>query len=485
MLKKGKYKRKTQRRENRVNPMQIPEAAVTTTARDHLHQRQRMANVSGSKDEDFPPLASTSTSSGTSTPSVTTRPRPSSSRVSTPVAVSTPTVPTPQASYIAPHSDSDNSDNEMEHESSVASIHSNRSTPTPPQTGGVIDPMVLALLRKDNPNVDIARMLELQQSSLSSYSQPVPTPVPKHDPHRPGPSGTSTTSVLPPPSMEVQQEYAPECPICSEDLSKVQSTMIAACMHQFCVQCLTGHVESEIKSGQPQPRCPENCDQLMLDEEVIDLLGPEKAGIFQGRLVEQADSKNMVYCQNPKCREATFIEDEASIESIKQQPFRCGRCKNVSCLKCSLFPYHNEQTCEEYKRSQLSAGDRQALEEEESQAFIEKMKHQGTFIHCPNQTCPALIEKNDGCNHMKCKKCKYDFCYVCLNAWSQHPHAYFSCPLMKCPLCHRTARRIAGYKGRCEGQGDWGNKLHAPHEFCVKDKVTWGSGCCKHYDVKI
>ncbi len=30
------------------------------------------------------------------------------------------------------------------------------------------------------------------------------------------------------------------------------------------------------------------------------------------------------------------------------------------------------------------------------------------------------IEKTEGCNHMCCKKCKHDFCWVCLDNWKCH-----------------------------------------------------------------
>ena len=67
---------------------------------------------------------------------------------------------------------------------------------------------------------------------------------------------------------------------------------------------------------------------------------------------------------------------------------------------------------------------------------------------CPNQNCNAPIQKNEGCNHMKCYKvtsflfllllstniftfkCKLDFCWVCLEPWKKHSSTtggYFQC----------------------------------------------------------
>jgi len=43
---------------------------------------------------------------------------------------------------------------------------------------------------------------------------------------------------------------------------------------------------------------------------------------------------------------------------------------------------------------------------------------------CPK--CQSTIEKNGGCNHMTCRKCKHEFCWVCMEPWQDHKD-YYSC----------------------------------------------------------
>lgn len=38
--------------------------------------------------------------------------------------------------------------------------------------------------------------------------------------------------------------------------------------------------------------------------------------------------------------------------------------------------------------------------------------------NCPK--CGTSIEKNGGCMHMTCFKCKHEFCWICMKNWKMH-----------------------------------------------------------------
>ena len=60
-----------------------------------------------------------------------------------------------------------------------------------------------------------------------------------------------------------------------------------------------------------------------------------------------------------------------------------------------------------------------------------------TWIIANTKKCPKCrkpIEKNQGCNHMTCRKtaqgCGHEFCWLCLGPWKDHGNAtggYYKC----------------------------------------------------------
>jgi ariadne-1 len=53
---------------------------------------------------------------------------------------------------------------------------------------------------------------------------------------------------------------------------------------------------------------------------------------------------------------------------------------------------------------------------------------------CPQPNCRRPIEKNQGCNHMTCKVCGFEFCWICLGSWKEHNTStggYYNCNKFK------------------------------------------------------
>jgi len=83
---------------------------------------------------------------------------------------------------------------------------------------------------------------------------------------------------------------------------------------------------------------------------------------------------------------------------------QCIHCQKLTCFthRC---PWHDGMTCEEYDMPRIYG------QEHASDRWI----NVNTKI-CPK--CHSHIEKNDGCDHMTCFKCKHEFCWECLAAYS-------------------------------------------------------------------
>lgn len=95
------------------------------------------------------------------------------------------------------------------------------------------------------------------------------------------------------------------------------------------------------------------------------------------------------FCVKPGC------DGHMKAESISVRKVTCEKCQTVVCFKCRE-EYHGWWTsCEknmEKKYKELAKGDI-------------------NISFCP--MCKAKISKNEGCNHMSCVICHYQWCWIC------------------------------------------------------------------------
>lgn len=150
--------------------------------------------------------------------------------------------------------------------------------------------------------------------------------------------------------------------------------------------------------------CPGyRCETILSDDEIIKTLeAPYTGKYFQLITNEFVLSNRMIrWCPGKQCTNAIEM-----IDIIKQPAVRCS-CGDHFCFSCSHF-VHDLISCDlMIKFEQLKAKDLPSAN------WIAQNCKQ-----CPK--CKSEINKNGGCNHMTCRKCNNEFCWICLLTWSTH-----------------------------------------------------------------
>ena len=226
---------------------------------------------------------------------------------------------------------------------------------------------------------------------------PYPIPAPSSSSRPPSPSSSSPPS-SPPPNCLICFEYVPPS-------SLVPST----CGHSFCRTCWQSYLASKVNDGQvlalhcPSPSCP----RPLSTKEVLTLLAPPlhpKFDRFRTN-AEIALDPNARWCPTPNC-ESVMLGGEGRGTRLK-----CSKCGGLVCFECNER-WHEGRTCEQAASSVMAA-----------------YKASHDVKACPQ--CQATIERSEGCNHMTCTRCKYQFCWLCSRKYGKHHFAPWN--LRGCP----------------------------------------------------
>jgi len=235
-----------------------------------------------------------------------------------------------------------------------------------------------------------------------------------------------------------------ECSICFEEKGNDEIVVIKGCHHSFCRECVVTYLHFATQDSSllrhnvcfyeklnertielsPDTlfgvRCPQRGCQFLLEHAQIQALDnqlAERVNRFTNQQVtEEECSQSFPSCHF--CNSLTI-----PIGLTRCDGFVCLSCKKEFCSMCFLEP-HPFMNCEVYKQHLLQTKYKKKLstrkpktlpkyyiEMLQSEAFHhwsfgEYLKKMGVGI-CP--TCHVAIEKNGGCNLMKCRKCNTDF----------------------------------------------------------------------------
>ena len=182
------------------------------------------------------------------------------------------------------------------------------------------------------------------------------------------------------------------CNVCYEDIEEEDKKFnILPCGHICCTQCWINYLKTLILEAKVEEiKCVEHkCKEIISEEFILKHIKNDK------KLVEKYDKfkkranilkdPNKKQCPHPDC-DSFLIKDE-NIKYVK-----CEKGHEY-CFECLRKP-HGVSSCDEFMEKEFLS-----------------WKKDKRVKRCPR--CKIYTEKNEGCNHMTCTNCKYQWCWLC------------------------------------------------------------------------
>mmetsp|Transcript_16160 Transcript_16160/g.22268 ORF Transcript_16160/g.22268 Transcript_16160/m.22268 type:complete len:639 (-) Transcript_16160:209-2125(-) len=195
-----------------------------------------------------------------------------------------------------------------------------------------------------------------------------------------------------------------KCRICCDSECDRLQTFSLGCEHLFCLSCYSEYLKNQVLDGPACvfAHCPEHKCKQVVTKSVFHSLLNDKKDIDKYDLYSIRNfievSKNMKYCPAPRCEKVAIGSGVSTVRCACSYPF-CFRCGEEAHEPCSC--------------PQLSEWNEKCMNESETANWI-----LANTRKCPS--CNTRIEKNQGCNHMTCRLCKHEFCWICMGNWSEH-----------------------------------------------------------------
>ncbi|XP_075265961.1 E3 ubiquitin-protein ligase RNF217-like isoform X2 [Convolutriloba macropyga] len=187
------------------------------------------------------------------------------------------------------------------------------------------------------------------------------------------------------------------CFICLELAS---GEKMSCCKNFTCYMCFKLHVKTQISGGRFEITCP-FCDKSVQQSEMLECLDEKTRKVLARLLLISSLKKNEKLC--PKC---DFLQ---KVPMSQTKPQTADAPHDITCSQCSLnwcfychSPSHKGLSCKENQKPDT--------------AFVEWRTTIDPDLNPNAQKCPKCqihIQRDGGCTHMKCSRCKTDFCYKC------------------------------------------------------------------------
>jgi ariadne-1 len=226
------------------------------------------------------------------------------------------------------------------------------------------------------------------------------------------------------------------CEICYENVD-ANNTLAMPCGHAFCIDCWHDFCVNAVREGPVcvKTTCPEaSCNEVVTEDEMTRALearsssgaagagtittpSPELEKFLNFQLRSFVESNKLTrWCPGRGCERIAFAVSASAMEA-EGNVAHCDACFTNFCLLCASEP-HSPAWCKD-----LAKWNEKCRNESETANWI-----LANTKSCPK--CVSRIEKNQGCNHMTCQRCKFEFCWICMGDWHDHganTGGYYKC----------------------------------------------------------
>lgn len=223
----------------------------------------------------------------------------------------------------------------------------------------------------------------------------------------------------------VAPKKSSSCEICYED--DVGNKLAMPCGHSFCIDCWHDFCVNAVREGPVcvKATCPHaGCTEVVTEDEMKRALEagagvavPELQKFLNFQLRSFVESNKLTrWCPGRGCERIAFALTAVAMEA-EQNVAHCDSCLLNFCLLCGEEP-HAPAWCKD-----LAKWNEKCRNESETANWI-----LANTKSCPK--CVSRIEKNQGCNHMTCQRCKFEFCWICMGDWHDHganTGGYYKC----------------------------------------------------------
>ncbi|KAM3421609.1 hypothetical protein BST61_g1996 [Cercospora zeina] len=239
------------------------------------------------------------------------------------------------------------------------------------------------------------------------------------------------------------------CICCGDDKAPLEfpaRPTTLSCEHDnnTCTDCMRTWLATEFETkGTEDLKCPE-CPCKLEYDDILAHATQETFASYEKMLTRNALSQLDEFAW---CLSATCDSGQINVADVFGSYMDCAACGYKQCLTHKA-PWHTGETCLQYEYR--TSGAKAKEEERATEAMLDTVSKR-----CPGPDCGWRIQKIDGCDHMRCKKCKFEFCWECLASHKEIKKVGNTAHQSWCPAVSKRTYHTQA----------WDNDRHMPADF--------------------